>query len=160
MANTNKKEKKYQPFTLEYLAYGKAVWELGLYKELPPLLKRNEPSPYSNGEESVMEREEKNCGWCGPDFYKEYFVKYNKRRERKERRNERKYDPFYIRFRSNCHICYIKKYFPKIEEHIPKPWPSTYCPWKRQSNYHFKKYQYLNINNPKCYQYLSKTNIV
>ena len=40
--------KVYQPFRLTYLAYAKSVWELGLYKKVPPLLKNVEPVPFNN----------------------------------------------------------------------------------------------------------------
>ena len=44
-----------RPFTLEYLAYAKTVWELGQYEEVPEHLKR-EPLPYpeETGHEPLM----------------------------------------------------------------------------------------------------------
>ena len=150
MARTNKtvklnKEEKHQPFSLQYMAYGKAVWELGLYKRLPAHIREKEPKPWP-GKEARMQTFNKEVPLHVP-FYKEYFIFYYNLQSKKYKKYEKKYrDTPYEKkplIKALCNICFLKKFFPKIENHPPKPFPYIDCCYQEKTKYHFKRYQHL-----------------
>ena len=138
--------KVYQPFRLTYLTYAKSVWELGLYEKVPPLIKRTEPVPYTDMEPQMVALEK--FMESPPPFVKEYFYKYDQEQEKQKslhliKHRFTKYDKI-PRIPADCLICFIKKDFPNIEKHFPKPFPQTDCSYKRIKKYHFKEYQELH----------------
>ena len=146
MASTTTKSSKrkstHNPFTLEYLAYGKLVWELGHYEMLPPHLQKRDPYPYHDKHEPAMVRMQRLMRRYTP-WYKEYFNKLEDKREE----NLRQYykSPGYYRNKppiiANCAMCFIKQFYPNLEKHPPNPWPNTYCYYKEEWGHHFTTYE-------------------
>ena len=147
---TDKKEKKFNPFTLQYLSFAKVVWEMGQYDQIPKQF-RMEPEPYNDYEPYMIMLNKhfvKNGYEIRPSFYKEYFHKLEvariKRRNSYTRykRNKYSWEDFHKAPEdiSICQICWIKKFYPNIEKHPPKPWPNTYCPYHDIVKHHFKEY--------------------
>ena len=130
----------FQPFRLTYMAYAKSVWELGLYEKIPPLLKRIEPVPFTNEVPEMVALREDSLE--PPPFKKEYFHNIKKKQSRH-------LSFFYKHFTgpgnvkripAQCNICFIKRYYPNIEKHFPRPFPDTYCAFLGIRNFHFRQY--------------------
>ena len=135
--------KVYQPLRLTYMAYAKSVWVLGLYEKVPPLIKKIEPVPYKD-KETIMVALDRLMD-NPPPFIKEYFIKHDEEQERElySHMQKHKYTPYakIPRIPADCSICFIKKDYPHIEKHFPKPFPDTDCRYLKIKNYHFKNYQ-------------------
>ena len=144
-------EKKYTPFTLQYITFAKMAWVMGKYEQIPVPL-RNEPKPYKDGE-SYMVKEHRhliksNITRIRPTFYKEYFDSIEQERKKAIiKHNENIFinrsvitKPEHMRDISLCAICWLKKHYPNIERHKPHPWPNTYCALRGEREYHFKDY--------------------
>ena len=136
-----RKPKVYQPFRLTYMAFAKSVWELGLYDQVPYLLKQIEPVPYKGETPEMVGRE---YDFNEPvDFYKEYFYKYDKIQSVQHSLHVEKvpYGTPTPKNITHCNICFLKQYFPHLESHYPRPFPNTNCKYRRIKNYHFKNQQ-------------------
>ena len=134
-------EMKTQPFTLQYLAYGKTVWELGYYEYLPPLLKNlKEPNPFPDDVNFVTLMDLQRLAGRNdspPRFYKEYFYKLFRKRLLNFEMEEAK-----------CVFCWLEMNNMKVELHPPEPIPFIKCKIKRKPR-HFMHYFFVN-NLVKC----------
>ena len=126
-----------RPFSLEYLAFGKSVWELGYYNFLPPLLKQiKEPNPFGRHTEFVPLMEIQFIDYLckgPPRFYKEYFHKTIRTRS---------YSTFILK-EASCVLCWLELFGHKIEHHPPDPIPYYKCRIRKKPR-HFLKYNFVN----------------
>ena len=118
-----------QPLRLEYLAFAEVAWKTDqcelLEKHVPHFIK-NEPLPYPSeyNYTVIMKRKEFQVPFLNkPHFFKEWMFPLKEK---------------FLESKEKCWMCFVKRYYPFLENHFPQPEPLRICSKLGES--HFKKF--------------------